>query len=67
MRTERESKKAAKETQNEEKPKSSLIHEVPKARDFSDIYLRHPANESSDDDEGMELPAGNKNNTRISK
>lgn len=59
LRTERESKKAAKETQNEEKPKSSLIHEVPKARDFSDIYLRHPANESSDDDEGMELPAEN--------
>lgn len=63
LRTERDNKKATNETQRTEndgeKQKSSLMHEVSKARDFSDIYLRHPANESSDDDEGMELPAEN--------
>lgn len=43
----------------EEKKKSSndFVTEVSKSREISDIYLRHPANESSSDDEGEELPA----------
>lgn len=47
----------------EEREKSSsntdsLISEVPRSRELTDIYLRHPANESSSDDEGEEMPPG---------
>lgn len=35
--------------------KRSLIDEVPVGRELSDMYLKHPANESSSDDEGTEM------------
>ncbi|XP_037874784.1 GPN-loop GTPase 1 [Bombyx mori] len=34
--------------------KKSLIDEVPIGRELSDMYLKHPGNESSSDDEGTE-------------
>ncbi|KAG6463404.1 hypothetical protein O3G_MSEX013852 [Manduca sexta] len=34
--------------------KKSLIDEVPMGREFTDMYLKHPANESSSDEEGTE-------------
>lgn len=37
-----------------EVPLASFITEMSSGRDVSDIYLKHPANESSDDDEGTE-------------
>lgn len=40
-----------------EKPdSSSLLTEIPEGRELADIYLRHPANESSSDSEGEEAP-----------
>ncbi|KAJ8954230.1 hypothetical protein NQ318_005825 [Aromia moschata] len=38
------------------KKPSSLLTEVPAGRELSDVYLRHPANESSSDSEGEEAP-----------
>lgn len=51
IRAEAEAKKA------EEKvvPKENLVGEVSVGRELSDIYLRHPANESSTDSEGEEV------------
>lgn len=37
-----------------EVPMSSMIEEVSAGRELTDIYLKHPGNESSDDDEGSE-------------
>jgi len=34
-----------------------LITSIPAGRDISDVYLKHPANESSEDEEGEEVPA----------
>ncbi|KAG5673662.1 hypothetical protein PVAND_003689 [Polypedilum vanderplanki] len=34
-----------------------LLNEIPSGVELSDIYLKHPANESSDDDEGTEESA----------
>lgn len=59
LRTERDKKKAEDKPQDTAVAGSSLITEVPSGRELSDIYLRHPANESSDDDEGVELPPTN--------
>lgn len=39
-----------------EKKESNLLTEIPIGRELSDIYLRHPANESSSDSEGEEAP-----------
>lgn len=39
-----------------EKKESNLLTEIPLGRELSDIYLRHPANESSSDSEGEEAP-----------
>lgn len=33
-----------------------LVSTVSSGREISDIYLRHPANESSEDEEGEEVP-----------
>lgn len=33
-----------------------MLTEVPAGRELSDVYLRHPANESSSDSEGEEAP-----------
>lgn len=38
----------------EKKNPSNLLTEVPIGRELSDVYLRHPANESSSDSEGEE-------------
>lgn len=35
-------------------PMASFITEVSTGRDLTDIYLKHPANESSDDEDGTE-------------
>lgn len=32
----------------------SLVTEVPMGQELADIYLKHPANESSEDEEGEE-------------
>ncbi|KAK7792753.1 hypothetical protein R5R35_007071 [Gryllus longicercus] len=66
----RKERKAAEELQKEKKlaeiAKSKeqgegapvpLIHEVNAAQEFLDVYLKHPANESSEDEEGEELPS----------
>lgn len=37
-----------------EVPMASFVTEISSGRDLSDIYLKHPANESSDDEEGTE-------------
>lgn len=37
--------------------KSKLIEEVPMGREISDMYLKHPGNESSSDEEGTEQTA----------
>lgn len=34
--------------------KKSLIDEVPGGREISDMYLKHPGNDSSSDEEGTE-------------
>lgn len=46
--------KINKNTIGTEIPMNSFINEVPSGRDFSDIYLKHPGNESSDDEDGTE-------------
>lgn len=49
------------EKKNEETIEDSLITEVPAGRELSDVYLRHPGNESSTDSEGEEInPRGNR-------
>lgn len=40
----------------------SMVTEISGGRELSDIYLRHPANESSSDSEGEEMSAAGKNN-----
>lgn len=45
---------AVKDATGKEVPMSSLIDEVSVGRELTDIYLKHPGNESSDDDEGEE-------------
>lgn len=35
-------------------PMASFITEVSSGRDLTDIYLKHPANESSEDEDGTE-------------
>jgi GPN-loop GTPase len=35
-------------------PMNNLITQVSSGREFSDIYLKHPGNESSEDEEGTE-------------
>lgn len=37
-----------------EVPMASFITEISSGRDLSDIYLKHPANESSEDEDGQE-------------
>jgi hypothetical protein len=48
-----EKKKVPQVTEGEGKP-VSLITEVPVGQELADIYLKHPANESSEDEEGEE-------------
>lgn len=43
-----------KDAMGKEVPMSSMIEEVSVGRELTDIYLKHPGNESSDDDEGEE-------------
>lgn len=57
IRTLAEQKKAEElKTKSSVKKESNLLTEVPTGRELSDIYLRHPANESSSDSEGEEAP-----------
>lgn len=35
-------------------PMASFITEISSGRDLTDIYLKHPANESSEDEDGTE-------------
>lgn len=42
-----------------EVPINNFISEIPCGRDISDIYLKHPANESSEDEDGTEEPVAN--------
>lgn len=46
-----EEQKVPQVTDGEGKP-VSLITEVPVGQELADIYLKHPANESSEDEEG---------------
>lgn len=43
-----------KSTAGTEIPMSSFITEISSGRDLTDIYLKHPANESSEDEDGNE-------------
>ncbi|KAL5278200.1 GPN1 family protein [Megaselia abdita] len=43
-----------KDAMGKEVPMSSMIEEVSVGRELTDIYLKHPGNESSDDEEGDE-------------
>lgn len=45
---------AVKDAMGKEVPMSSLVDEVPVGRELTDIYLKHPGNESSEDEEGTE-------------
>ncbi|KAJ8979801.1 hypothetical protein NQ317_001291 [Molorchus minor] len=59
IRAQTEAKKAEKaeaEAKSENAESSSLLTEIPAGRLLSDVYLRHPANESSSDSEGEEAP-----------
>lgn len=58
IRAEAEAKKTEelKANKMEQKNPSNLLTEVPVGRELSDVYLRHPANESSSDSEGEEAP-----------
>lgn len=40
-------------------PMASFITEVSSGRDLTDIYLKHPGNESSDDEDGTEAEFAN--------
>ncbi|KAG5884707.1 hypothetical protein JTB14_019832 [Gonioctena quinquepunctata] len=53
-----EAKKSEEKEAKEDVKASSLLTEVPIGRELSDVYLRHPANESSSDSEGEEAPFG---------
>lgn len=46
-----EEQKVRQVTEGEGKP-VSLITEVPIGQELADVYLKHPANESSEDEEG---------------
>lgn len=68
-----EEKKAAEQRLNEIKDKSTVGTEIPMAsfitelssgRDLTDIYLKHPANESSDDEDGTEDVVANGDNEK---
>lgn len=52
--TEEKLEQAKKMTQGSEIPMNSLITQVSSGREMSDIYLKHPGNESSEDEEGTE-------------
>lgn len=41
---------------------ASFITEVSSGRDLTDIYLKHPANESSEDEDGSENVVANGDN-----
>lgn len=41
---------------------ASFITEVSSGRDLTDIYLKHPANESSEDEDGTENVVANGDN-----
>ncbi|KAJ8932627.1 hypothetical protein NQ314_014557 [Rhamnusium bicolor] len=58
IRAEAKARKAEAEKINEaeKNESSSLLTEVVVGRELSDVYLRHPANESSSDSEGQEAP-----------
>ncbi|CAH1118425.1 unnamed protein product [Phaedon cochleariae] len=57
IRVEADAKKnEQKKVKDDTNAKSSLLTEVPAGRELSDVYLRHPANESSSDSEGEEAP-----------
>lgn len=65
-----EQKKAAEQRLNEIKdqstvgteiPMASFITEISSGRDLTDIYLKHPANESSEDEDGSENVANGDN------
>lgn len=43
-----------KKTIGTEVPMASFITEISSGRDLTDIYLKHPANESSEDEDGTE-------------
>ncbi|XP_068630483.1 GPN-loop GTPase 1 [Battus philenor] len=51
---EEELKKPSEDTADAVITKNNLIEEVVVGREISDVYLKHPANESSSDDEGTE-------------
>lgn len=68
-----EQKKAAEQRLNKIKdqstvgteiPMASFITEVSSGRDLTDIYLKHPANESSEDEDGTENVVVNGDNER---
>lgn len=68
-----EEKKASEKRLNEIKdiatvgteiPMASFITEVSSGRDLTDIYLKHPANESSEDEDGTEDVVANGDNEK---
>lgn len=68
-----EQKKAAEERLTEikekttvgtEVPMASFITEISSGRDLTDIYLKHPANESSEDEDGTEDVVANGDNEK---
>jgi len=52
-----EKNRAKEETAEANAEADSLVSEISAGRELSDIYLRHPANESSEDEEGTENEA----------
>ncbi|KAK9892507.1 hypothetical protein WA026_020496 [Henosepilachna vigintioctopunctata] len=52
----RAEQKKSDDSQNQEIKNSYFITERPQGFELSDVYLRHPANESSSDSEGEEAP-----------
>lgn len=59
IRAETERRKAEElKNSDVEKDESNLLTEIPRGRELSDIYLRQPGNEDSEDSEGEEAPFG---------
>lgn len=50
-----------------EVPMANIITEVSSGRDLTDIYLKHPANESSEDEDGTENIVENKDEENFDK
>lgn len=50
-------RQSAQEQKQQKQAGSSLTTELSAGRELSDVYLRHPANESSSDSEGEEVNA----------